>query len=203
MTEPANRRAVILRQAARVLLEKGFDGASMEVIAREAGVTKPGLYYHFKSKTELLFAVMTFAMDELERETFASLVKTDSPQEKLRVILQTHARMITCDKDRAFTLLMTTELGALESEDRRVVVQRLRSYRMLIQATLQQLSGEGRLRPGVDPEVAAHTLMGMVAWLSFWYRSEGRLDGTAIARSVTEMALAAVTPDAAVGSDGK
>jgi AcrR family transcriptional regulator len=190
-----NRRGQILRNAARVLLEHGYERASMDVIADEAGLTKRGLYYHFKSKTELLFAVMTFAMDELERETFAAIVKTDNAEDKLRSILHTHAWMITREHDRAFTLLITTELGSLEPEDRRIVVQRLRSYRSLIQATLEQLAGEGKLRPGTDPAVAAHTLMGMVAWLSFWYRPGGRLEGAAIADMVTEEALAAVIPD--------
>ena len=195
MSEPPSRRGQILRRAARVLLERGYDRASMDDIAREAGLTKPGLYYHFKSKTELLFAVMSFAMDELERETFAAMAKAATPVEKLRAILHTHAWMITREKDRAFTLLITTELGALEPEDRRIVVQRLHSYRRLIQTTLEQLDGEGILRPGLDPDVAAHTLMGMIAWLSFWYRAAGRLAGPTIADMVTEMAMASVIPD--------
>ncbi len=194
MPERISRRAQILRSAARVLLERGYDRASMEEIAREAGLTKPGLYYHFRSKTELLFAVMTFAMDELERETFSAMAGTGDARGKLRAILHTHAWLITREKDRAFTLLITTELGSLDPEDRRVVIQRLRSYRRLIQTTLEQLAGEGGLRPGIDPAVAAHTLMGMVAWLSFWYRAEGRLDGASIARMVTRMALASVIP---------
>lgn len=195
MAEAVNRRAQILRGAARVFLERGYDRASMDEIAREAGLTKPGLYYHFSSKTELLFAVMTFAMDELEHETFAAMTKASTPVEKLRAILHTHAWLITREKDRAFTLLITTELGALDPKDRRVVVQRLHSYRSLIQTTLEQLAGEGALRPGTDPVVAAHTLVGMIAWLSFWYRSEGRLEGAALADMVTEMALASVIPD--------
>ncbi len=195
MSPHDDRRARILRSAARVLLERGYDRASMDEISREAGLTKPGLYYHFRSKTELLFAVMTFAMDELERETFAAMAQATTPLEKLRAILHTHAWLITRERDRAFTLLITTELGSLEPEDRRVVVQRLRSYRRLIQTTLEQLAAEGGLRPGTDPTVAAHTLMGMVAWLSFWYRAEGRLEGAAVAEMVTRMALASVIPD--------
>ncbi len=195
MAETANRRGVILRRAARVFLERGYDGASMDEIAREAGLTKPGLYYHFTSKTELLFAVTTFAMDELERETFAAMAKASTSLEKLRAILHTHAWLITRERDRAFTLLITTELGSLDPEDRRVVVQRLHSYRTLIQATLEQLGGEGVLRSGTDSDVAAHTLMGMVAWLAFWYRADGSLDGPTIADMVTDMAMASVIPD--------
>jgi len=193
--EGKSRREKILRRAARVFLKRGYDGASMEEIANEAGLTKPGLYYHFRSKTELLFAVMTFAMDELERETLAAVTKADGTLEKLRVILHTHARLITREKDRAFTLLITTELDSLSPDDRRVVIQRLESYRRLISSTLEQLGAEGALRPCAVPSIAAQSLIGMVAWLSFYYRADGGIAGAQVAEIVTEMALASVVPD--------
>ena len=190
-----NRKAEILRSAALSMLRHGYDGASMDRIAEEAGVTKPGLYYHFESKAELLAAVMAFAMDELERETREALRTASGPVARLRAILHTHASMICSDHDRAFTLLITTELDALQPEDRRAVAARLRRYLGTIRSALDDLGEAGLLRPGLDTTVAAHTLLGAVAWLSFWFRSDGRLDGRTVAAQVTEMALAAVIPD--------
>ncbi len=196
MPESTNRKAEILRSAARSMLEHGYDGASMDRIAEEAGVTKPGLYYHFESKAELLAAVMGFAMDELERETRAALEGVEGPVPRLRAILHTHASMICSDHDRAFTLLITTELDSLRPRDRRAVAERLRTYLNTVRSSLEELEAAGLLRPGLDPTVAAHTLLGAVAWLSFWFRPNGRLDGPTVASQVTEMALAAVVPDA-------
>jgi AcrR family transcriptional regulator len=54
------RRERILWAAKRVLLEKGFDEASMDDVAASAGTTKPTVYAHYKSKDELFAAVVAF-----------------------------------------------------------------------------------------------------------------------------------------------
>ena len=49
--ETANR---ILNQAMRIFLEKGYHGTSIDDITQAAGLTKGALYWHFKSKEDLL-----------------------------------------------------------------------------------------------------------------------------------------------------
>ena len=44
----------IVHAAIDEFLENGYDGTSMESIARRAGVSKGGLYHHFSSKDEIL-----------------------------------------------------------------------------------------------------------------------------------------------------
>ncbi|WP_428646098.1 TetR/AcrR family transcriptional regulator [Roseibium sp.] len=52
------KRRQILEGARKVFRAKGFDGASMEVIAREAGVSKGTLYVYFNSKEALFEALI-------------------------------------------------------------------------------------------------------------------------------------------------
>ncbi len=47
------RTGEIIQAAVDEFLENGYDGASMESIARRAGVSKGGLYHHFSSKDEI------------------------------------------------------------------------------------------------------------------------------------------------------
>jgi AcrR family transcriptional regulator len=54
------RRERILWAAKRVLLEKGLDDASMDDVAAAAGTTKPTVYAHYKSKDELISAVIEY-----------------------------------------------------------------------------------------------------------------------------------------------
>ena len=49
----ARKRRAILHAATEVFLEQGFAGASMDAIARAAGVSKPTVYNHFADKQEL------------------------------------------------------------------------------------------------------------------------------------------------------
>ncbi|WMJ90090.1 TetR/AcrR family transcriptional regulator [Anaerocolumna sp. MB42-C2] len=53
MNEP-NARDRILKAAIKVFAEKSYEGSRMDEIAREAYVPKSLIYYHFKSKAEIL-----------------------------------------------------------------------------------------------------------------------------------------------------
>jgi TetR/AcrR family transcriptional regulator len=55
----------ILRAAQAVFAQKGFDGARVDEIARAAGVNKALIYYYFKSKEEILHALLHLAIGEI------------------------------------------------------------------------------------------------------------------------------------------
>jgi AcrR family transcriptional regulator len=54
----ARTRAALLEAAGRVYARRGFDGATLDEIAEEAGFTKGAVYDHFGSKEKLLFALL-------------------------------------------------------------------------------------------------------------------------------------------------
>ena len=53
----AYKRERILEEAVKLFYERGFTGTTLDDIAAELGVTKPFIYTHFRSKTELLAAL--------------------------------------------------------------------------------------------------------------------------------------------------
>lgn len=185
------RRTQILRQAAVTFLHDGYDGASMSQIAARCGITKPGLYYHFKGKQDLLFAIMSHAMDLLEQRTLAAMLSAATHEERLRRILHSHVRLITEIEDGALTVLVVIERNSLRPDDRRIIDQRIRTYMSLIRATLEGLRAEGRLRD-IDTAIATTSLLGLMVWTSRWYRQSGRLSGDEVADQVTELGLASV-----------
>jgi AcrR family transcriptional regulator len=56
----------LLDTARRLFLEHGYAGTSLQMIADELGVTKAALYYHFKTKDDLLAALIAPVLSELE-----------------------------------------------------------------------------------------------------------------------------------------
>ena len=62
----ASTRDRILSIARDLFVEQGFAGTSLQQIADRVGVTKAALYYHFKSKDDLLLALVTPAIVEIE-----------------------------------------------------------------------------------------------------------------------------------------
>jgi AcrR family transcriptional regulator len=64
MTAP-QRREVIERVATEVFAERGYEGASIDEIARGAGVSAPVVYDHFASKRDLYERLLVRTRDEL------------------------------------------------------------------------------------------------------------------------------------------
>jgi AcrR family transcriptional regulator len=60
----------IIEAAICEFIEKGYENASMESIAKRAKLSKGGLYHHFKSKTEILFTVNMKFMEPVQELVF-------------------------------------------------------------------------------------------------------------------------------------
>jgi TetR/AcrR family transcriptional regulator len=62
-TLEVNSRERLLETATELFAEKGYAGASVREIVEKAGVSKPVLYYYFKSKEGLFYAILEWAAD--------------------------------------------------------------------------------------------------------------------------------------------
>jgi AcrR family transcriptional regulator len=190
----AGRKIKILKSAASTFVREGYDATSMNHIAAEAGITKPGLYYHFKSKQDLLFQIMCFALDRLEKDTIGATVSAGSNEERLRTIISNHARMIADEDDCSFTMLVMNETSSLLAEDERIISHRKRAHFEVVRATLDQLDREGKLRD-IDTTVAAFSILGTVIWICKWFQKGGRLQSDDVVNQVSELVLASVLRD--------
>ena len=74
--QPERVRQSLLDCAARLTVEQGIAGVSVQAVADAAGVTKGGLFHHFPSKQMLLDAVFDDALSKLDRE-IDSLISQD------------------------------------------------------------------------------------------------------------------------------
>ena len=59
-------RQRILEVAARLFMERGYAGTSVRDIAAELGIANPSLYYHFKSKGDLLAELLSEPLERVE-----------------------------------------------------------------------------------------------------------------------------------------
>jgi AcrR family transcriptional regulator len=185
-TDDRNRTKTIYLKAAEIFHRKGFDGTSMDDIARALQITKAGLYYYIKGKEDLLFAIMTYAMDWLAREVITPAQAVADPEERLRLIIQRHGRELM-EGPRSMSIL-SDEVAALSPRHRRQIVNRKRAYLGLIRDTLKELRDQGRLS-SVDPTVAAFSVIGTLMWLPRWYKPEGCLSSDQISDEITRIVL--------------
>jgi AcrR family transcriptional regulator len=83
-----SKRETILKTAARLFAAQGFDGTTTVQIAREAGVTEPLIYYHFKGKDDLFTSIIKTGFTEYLSRIDALEKNTDTPFEQIRKLIE-------------------------------------------------------------------------------------------------------------------
>lgn len=77
----------IVRTALQVFLEKGYDAASLKEVARQAGVTKGGIYHYFESKEQLFREALALTAAEMQKWSASQFGSVSSAKEMLAAIL--------------------------------------------------------------------------------------------------------------------
>ncbi len=73
-------RSAILAAAERVVLAAGSVGLTLDAVAREAGVSKGGLLYHFPTKEALVGGMIDIAFDRFEAVVAAAIAADSGPE---------------------------------------------------------------------------------------------------------------------------
>lgn len=175
----------ILDLAVRVFLQRGYDGASLDDIARAAGITKASIYYHVRGKEELLARGTGRAFDAL----FAALKERESNSgpavQRLRHIVRRTVEIMVAMLPEVALLLRVR--GNTRAERR--IVERRREFDRLIGSYVARAQRAGDLRRDVDPRLATRLLFGMLNSITEWYRRGGELDADAVATAVFKVAF--------------
>lgn len=93
------RTEEILQAANRVFAERGFDQATMDEVAKEAGVAKGTLYLYYPSKQDIYWAALRRGAQELAAQTSAALAAAVGADEKIRAFIATRLRYFEEHRD--------------------------------------------------------------------------------------------------------
>lgn len=175
----------LLQTAVKVFHERGYDGTSMEDLAKRLGITKSAIYYHVPSKEELLRLSVDRALDAL----FAVVEERDSREgpaiDRLHHVVRRSVEVLV--DEQAFVTLLLRVRGNSKVERR--AVARRREFDHLVGQLVAEAEQEGSLRPDVDPALTSRLLFGMVNSLIEWYRPRQGLNKEDLADAVTKIAF--------------
>jgi TetR/AcrR family transcriptional regulator, cholesterol catabolism regulator len=182
-------RQEILRTAARLFQQRGYDATSMNDVAAALKLSKGGLYHHFQSKDEILFNLMNHAMDITQARVIDGVKSIADPEERLRMLVRRHIEVVMSVRDREITVMLH-ENHPLPPPMRRRINARKKHYIHFVENLITEVQRERSSRGSVTPRAAAFALLGMVNWIYQWYRPEGALDEESLARQFTEVFFA-------------
>jgi AcrR family transcriptional regulator len=184
--DDAGRRGQIVRESARLFREKGFDATSVRDIAAATGLQSGSWVYHFKTKQDILAAVMEEGLAQaLERiEGFGR--EALPPREHFRALLRTHIDTLL-GPGQDFIPVLLYEWRSLEPAARPRIVELQRRYESVWEMVIGELqhSGEWALPTPVDRLF----MFGALNWIAHWYRPDGPLDAAQLAAAAERFCL--------------
>ena len=109
-------RKIIFEAAIKVFSSNGYESATMDEVASEAGVAKGTLYYHFKSKEELFYFVVKTGIDLINSEVEESIKEISDPIERLKESARVQLKYVYINKD-LFRVIMSQVWGQKERDE--------------------------------------------------------------------------------------
>lgn len=187
--EEPNRRAEIVRAASRLFAEKGYSATTIRDIAKAVDMQSGSPFYHFKTKHDMLLAVVLEGMATISRAVGEAAAQGGSPRQRFERMLLVHLEQLLGEDGRHFAATLLHEGRHLEPAALAELVVHKDRYEALWQDVLKDLKRAGEIAD--DSRVTRLFLMGALNWTVQWYRPEGGRTVKQIARQLAGMLLKA------------
>lgn len=180
----ALKRARIIAAAVELFYENGYENTPLDSVAERLGVTKPFIYVHFSSKTELLAEICSRGIQSSLEAIDSVMPMKLSATKKLRILGERFVTAVL--KSQMHIAIFSREEKNLPPADFERINQMRRDFDRKLTSLLRVGvdSGEFNLN---DPHVAALAIGGMVSWAYVWYRPAGRLTLEEVAIQMSEL----------------
>lgn len=153
----ANRTRALLKSAARLFAEHGFNRVSIEDLGSAVGVSGPALYRHFSGKQAVLAALLIGVSEELLAGGESVVAAAADDEDALRSLIRFHVEFALSNPD--VIRVQDRDLDNLAEADRHSVRALQRNY---VEVWVQAL---GRLHPAVPARllrIRAHATFGLI-----------------------------------------
>ncbi len=185
----------IIECAARVFLNLGYDGTTMDHIAREMQVTKGFIYYYFTSKAEVFYELHSRAVEDAMAFVRERIPAGADPVTKLRRAIAANFELTMHRQIFGGVALRTAWVAVSRNFPaqyrRRLMEQRDTLYHLYAEI-IQEGMDSGVFRR-VDVSAVIHMVMGALTWMPAWYRADGRLNPDDVAGILGDMFLGPLT----------
>jgi len=168
--DPESALSPLLKSALDRFVTLGYHGTTVRMIADGAGMTVPGLYYHYESKQALLVELLKMSSQEIRQRTNAAVTEAgDDPRDRFAAAVQSIVLYMTHRQQLAH---LAREIRGLEEPYRSQHIE----LRDALKASVltEVISGKALGRFTVDnPHEATRAVLVMCEGVAEWYRPGG------------------------------
>lgn len=172
VSDPAGARGRLLREAAGLFRDKGYERTTVRDLAAAVGIQSGSLFHHFRTKEEILKAVMVETIRLNTALMQAAVEAADSYSDKLRALIRAELESINGQTGEAMAVLVF-EWRSLSEHSQAEVLELRDIYEAIWLDVLEGLRAEKVL--SAKPFVVRRMLTGALSWTVTWYRPDGGL----------------------------
>ncbi len=179
----------ILRHAADVFCEKGYEGASMRDLSRATKMSLAGLYYYFESKEKLLYLIQKHTFTTILEHLSDRLEGVTDPQDRVRIFIQNHLDYFLANRKAMKVLSHESDAlkGEFGEEIRAIKREYFRTCVELVAGVMR--SGGVQSSQREQRRIAALSLFGMMNWIYTWYNPRVDADAGVLAAEMCDIFL--------------
>lgn len=193
MTEQRDRRSIILERAAELFAEKGVSATTVREIAEAVGMLSGSLYHHFKSKDDMVDAIVMKYLKDITQRYSAVTTAGGDPRTQLAelirnslAIIETHPHASEIYQNSGNYLSTLENYGAM-----RTAADSIQETWLTV---LEAGAADGTFRPDMPAKVQ-YRLMRDALWLSVrWFRPTRQYPMSRFAEDLSSMFLDGLTP---------
>ncbi len=172
------KRDAVLKTAAHLFVERGYQKTSMSLLSTRLKITKPALYYYFRNKEEILVACYRSGIAAIESHLQPLDAGPGSAMTRLQMFVQGYATVIlTHEFGRCVAMIDDSELSA---ETRRGVRDLKRRVDVSIRTLVTAGMADGSIA-ACNPKLVSFAIAGAINWAGRWYKPGGELQPKEIA----------------------
>ena len=180
LTKADRTRARLIEVAKRLYQEHGSDHVTVRRIAAAAKIEAGSIYYHFRSRDEIMRAVLESGVGGARDEVLQAIAETgpeSSPLDRLRAALGAHLKYTL--REHFSSRLRSIRRLPKRLRDRHM--QQEREYAALFARLLREAHKQGLLRDGYNLSVVRMLLLGALTWVAEWYDPDGPMTADDVA----------------------
>lgn len=169
-------RQALVEAAAQLFREKGYERTTVRDLAAAVGMQSGSLFYHFKTKGEILAEVMQQGIEQVISNMEAALLGVTEPRERLVALTHSHLYTLLSNEQAALASLLY-DWKSLPAELQTDILDARNRYERQCREEFSAAQAAGYLPQdgSVDIAVTVRFWLGAINWTPQWYKVGGEM----------------------------
>jgi len=184
VTDPASAKGRLLHEATHLFITKGYERSTVRDIAKAVGIQSGSIFHHFKTKEDILRAVMEEIIFLITAHMLEDVAKADTVQDKVFALIRCELAFVIGETSEAMSVLVY-EWRSLSPDNQRDILKLRNIYEQIWLDVLREAKEAGLL--SMDIFVLRRLLTGALGWTHNWYSADGSMSLDLLAEQAMQL----------------